>query len=209
MNDHEPTRMDRREAIKWVMAASATVSALNYSSFGAPTTAPGIGIGTDPNLLEPVVPWPRTLTPAQLRTVAALCDTIIPQDDRSPSASAVGVPDFLDEWVSAPYPEQQADREQILEGLEWLNAESKTRFKKEFAELAETERQQMCDDICHVPTAKREFKSSARFFAKFRNLTAGGFYTTLEGMKDIQYVGNVALETFEGPPPEVLKHLRL
>jgi hypothetical protein len=28
-------------------------------------------------------------------------------------------------------------------------------------------------------------------------------------MKDIQYVGNVPLETFEGPPPEVLKHLRL
>src|ERR1043166_5324359 len=94
MNDHEPPRMDRREAIKWMVAASATVSALNYSSLGAPAPAPGIG--TDPNLLEPLVPWPRTLTPAQLRTVTALCDMIIPHDDKSPSASAVGVPDFLD-----------------------------------------------------------------------------------------------------------------
>ena len=207
MNDHEPMRMDRREAIKWMVAASATVSALNYSSFGAPATAPGIG--TDPNLLEPVVPWPRTLTPEQLRTATALCDVIIPHDDKSPGASAVGVPDFLDEWISAPYPEQQADRKQILEGLAWLNVESKNRFKQEFAALPETEQRQICDDICHVPTAKHEHQSAAHFFGKFRNLTAGGFYTTPEGMKDIQYVGNVPLPAFEGPPPEVLVHLKL
>jgi len=207
MNDSEPTRMDRREAIKWMVAASATVSALNYSSFGAPAAVRGIG--TDPNLLEPVVPWPRTLTPEQLRTVTVLCDMIIPHDDKSPSASAVGVPDFLDEWVSAPYPEQQADRKQILEGLAWLNAESSKRFKKEFAELRETEKQQICDDICHVPAAKPERKSAAEFFAKFRNLTAGGFYTTPEGMKDIQYISNVPLPAFAGPPPEVLTHLNL
>ena len=28
-------------------------------------------------------------------------------------------------------------------------------------------------------------------------------------MKDIGYVGNVALASFDGPPPEVLKHLGL
>src|SRR6185436_16492553 len=114
----------------------------------------------------------------QLRTVTALCDVIIPQDDKSPSASGVGVPDFLDEWVSAPYPEQQADRKQIFEGLTWLNTESKSRFSKEFAYLSETEKQQICDDICHEPRTKPEFKPAAQFFAKFRNLTAGGFYTT-------------------------------
>lgn len=207
MNDNQPTRMDRRAAIKWMLAATATVSTLNSSSFDAPTIAPGIG--TDPNLLEPVVPWPRTLTPEQLRTVTALCDMIIPHDDQSPSASAVGIPDFLDEWVSAPYPEQQADRKQILEGLAWLNTESKNRFQKEFAALSEVEKQQICDDICHVPTAKPGFKSAAQFFGKFRNLTAGGFYTTQEGMKDIQYIGNIPLEVFEGPPPQVLAHLKL
>lgn len=207
MNADEAMRMDRREAIKWMLAATAAVSTLNYSSYGASTTAPGIG--TDPNLLEPVVPWPRTLTPEQLRTVTALADMIIPQDDKSPSASAVGIPDFLDEWVSAPYPEQQTDRKQILEGLAWLNVESNARFQMEFAALTETEKQQICDDICHFPTAKREFKSAAEFFAKFRNLTAGGFYTTQEGMKDIQYIGNIPLEAFEGPPPQVLAHLKL
>jgi len=190
-----------------MMAATATVSALNYASLGATPAVPGIG--TDPDLLHPVVPWPRTLTREQLRTVTALCDVIIPQDDKSPSASAVGVPDFLDEWVSAPYPDQQADRKQILEGLVWLNNESKNRFSKEFADLSETEKQKICDDICHLPKTKPEFSSAAQFFTKFRNLTAGGFYTTKEGMKDIQYIGNIPLQAFKGPPPEVLAHLKL
>ena len=207
MNDNGPTRMHRREAIQWMAAATATVSALNYASFGAATTPPGIG--SDPNLLEPIVPWPRTLTPEQLRTVTALCDVILPEDGKSPSASAVGVPDFLDEWLSAPYPEQQSDRKQILEGLAWLNTESRKRFKREFARIAEREKQQICDDICHAPTAKGKFISAAKFFAKFRNLTAGGFYTTPQGMKDIQYIGNIPLEAFQGPPAEVLAHLKL
>jgi hypothetical protein len=60
-----------------------------------------------------------------------------------------------------------------------------------------------------VPRAKRKFKTAARFFARFRNLTAGGFYTTPQGWKDIQYIGNVALTKFDGPPPEVLKYLNL
>ena len=207
MNGSEPLRMDRREAIKWMVAATATVAAFNYTSFGATNPIPGIG--TDPNLMQPVVPWPRTFTKEQLRSATALCDVIIPQDDKSPGASGVGIPDFLDEWVSAPYPEQQSDRKQILEGLAWLNGESKNRFKKEFADLSEPENRQICDDICHIPKAKAEFKSAAEFFAKFRNLTAGGFYTTREGMKDIQYVGNIPLVAFKDPPPEVLAHLKL
>ena len=54
-----------------------------------------------------------------------------------------------------------------------------------------------------------EVPQAAKFFDRVRNLTAEGFYTTDEGMKDIGYVGNVALPKFDGPPPEVLKHLGL
>jgi hypothetical protein len=36
----------------------------------------------------------------------------------------------------------------------------------------------------------------------------GGFYTTPEGWRDIQYAGDVPLVTFEGPPPEVLAFLK-
>ena len=35
----------------------------------------------------------------------------------------------------------------------------------------------------------------------------GGYYTTDIGAKDLGYVGNYAMQTFDGPPPEVLKQL--
>src|SRR5262245_52141842 len=204
-------RMDRRQAIKWVLAATATVSLLDLQTFGQGTVT-AAGYGVDPDLMREYKPgdlWPLTFTKEQQRTVAALCDVIMPADAKSPSASSVGVPDFIDEWISAPYPEQQADRKIILEGLAWLEAESKKRFKKAFADLTEKQQRKICDDICHVPKAKLKFAAAAHFFAKFRNLTAGGFYTTPQGWADLQFIGNVALTRFDCPPPEVLKHLKL
>ncbi len=202
--------MDRREAIKWMLAAGATVSTLNLQTFGAEIAANGYG--RDPKLLEVYKPgdyWPLTFTREQRRTTTALCDVIIPADDRSPGAAGIGVPDFIDEWISAPYPEQQADRKVILDGLAWLDGEARKRFGKGFADLSMEQQHRICDDICYGPAAKEEFKSAARFFSKFRNLTVGGFYTTPQGWNDIQYVGNVPLTKFEGPPPEVLKYLKL
>ena len=103
---NEPQRMDRREAIKWMLAATATVSLLNFRSFGA--SVPAVtGYGTDPDLMKFYKPgdlWPLTFSEEQHRAVAALCDVIIPADDKSPGASSLGVPDFIDEWISAPYP---------------------------------------------------------------------------------------------------------
>jgi hypothetical protein len=163
--------------------------------------------------------WPLTLTPTQRLTVAALCDTIIPGDIQSPAASTVGVPDFIDEWISAPYGASEyskfsgfsfgADRLLILDGLAWLEAESVRRFGKIFMKLAENEKTKICDDICYLPGAKVEFQAAARFFARIRDLTAGGFYTTPAGVKDLKYVGNTPLAQFDGPPPEVLRKVGL
>jgi len=40
-------------------------------------------------------------------------------------------------------------------------------------------------------------------------LTAGGFYTTPAGRKDLDYVGNVPLTRFDGPPAALLVALGL
>jgi hypothetical protein len=208
----EPKKIDRREAIKWVLAATATVSLLEARSLGAAPTQAAKGYGSDPKLMEVYQAgdvWPLTFTPEQRKTAAALCDVIIPADDRSPSASQLAVHDFIDEWISAPYPKQQDDRKEVLAGLAWLEGESKKRFRNSFVGLSEEQKGKICDDISFVPKARSRFKTGAQFFTKFRNLTAGGFYTTPEGMKDIQYVGNVALTKFDGPPPEVLAFLKL
>jgi hypothetical protein len=207
MKKPAPLALSRREAVRRMLAAAATISALDFNAFGVPGLP--TGIGTDPNLHKKIIPWDRVLTEAEMKTIIALCDVIIPEDEKSPSASAVGVPDFINEWVSAPYPQQVADREQVRAGIVQINDQSGKRFKKEFAALSDPQKQDICDDICFLPKAKREHQELAEFFAKMRNLTAGGFYTTAEGWKDLDYVGNVPMAEFPGPPPEVLKHLGL
>lgn len=204
--------MDRRTSLKWMLTAAASVALLDENSVVAATPSAATGYGTDPDLQKTYRPgdlWPLTLTEEQRRTATALCDTIIPADATSPAASAVGVPAFIDEWISAPYPGHDQDRAIVLTGLAWIEAESQRRFQSDFASLVLRQKNALCEDIRLVAKAKPEFKTAAQFFKRFRDLTAGGFYTTPEGMKDIGYVANVPLATFAGPPPEVLKQLGL
>lgn len=206
--------MDRRTTIKWVLAASASMPLLERASAtDAPHMTPAAcGYGTDPDLTKIYHPgdlWPLLLTSAERRAAAALCDVIIPEDSTSPSASSVGVVDFLAEWVSAPYEHQRQDRPLIIDGLAWMDAEATRRFAKDFAALTETEQVLICDDICSEKTAQSDFTQAARFFARFRDLTAGGYYSTAAGRKDLQYIGNVPLAAFEGPPLELLQKLGL
>jgi hypothetical protein len=207
--------MDRREAIKWMLSATAAVAFLDRAALGEGALPPvkgATGYGNDPDMLRNYSPgelWLLVLTEAQQRTTAALCDLIIPEDAKSPSAATLGVPEFINEWVSAPYPGHDKDRVLIVDGLAWLEAEAERRFGNGFTALVWGQKSQICDDICYLPKAQPPFRSAAEFFRRFRNLTAGGFYTTAEGMKDLGYVGNVPLAAFAGPPPEALAKLGL
>ena len=207
-----PIRIDRRTTIKWMLAATAALPAMQGSTFAAAPLPPAEGYGTDPDLLRIYAPgdlWPLTFTEDERRTATAMCDLIIPADAGSPSAAAVGVVDFLDEWISAPYAPQQQDRKLILAGLAWLDDEAARQFGRGFADCNELQKSAICDAICYLPKAVPQLAEAARFFARFRDLTVGGFYTTPEGMRDIGYVGNVALAQFDGPPPEVLERVGL
>ena len=205
--------LDRRTTLKWMFAAAAATPSLQVFGYAAQPEARDVapnqaGYGTDPDLTrewKPGGPWPFTLGVAARLTTAALCDLIIPADDHSPAASAVGVVDFIDEWISAPYPQQRSDRALIVPGLTWIDAESQGRFGEAFAALSQSKKEAIANDICSPAKAAPQFATAARFFSKFRDLTAGGFYTTPVGMKDIGYTGNVPLAKFDGPPLEVLK----
>ena len=217
MNTELATRINRRQAIRWMLTAFAGASLSRYLHPGlrAAETRNAVaakGYGPDPDLLKTYNPgdfWPLTFTENQRRDVMALCDTILPADDSSPRASALGAPEFIDECVSSPYPDDYNVRPTILEGLAWLEAESKRRFKAEFRDLTEAQKHAICDDICFIPKAKPEFTKAAVFFTMFRFLTMVGYYTTPEGMKALGYIGNTPQLSFDGPPPELLKKLGL
>ncbi|HEY7642953.1 MAG TPA: gluconate 2-dehydrogenase subunit 3 family protein [Steroidobacteraceae bacterium] len=194
--------LDRRTAIKWVLAASAALRLPNVSFDAAAAAAPtGKGYGKDPNLLKKYSAgdlWPLTLTKDQRTTAAAWCDLIIPEDEHSPAASKVGVVDFIDEWISAPYPEHAGDRKTVLDGLTAIEGEAQRRFEMSFAKLTSAQMSTIADAVVKEP-----------YFVRYRELTAGGFYTTPIGTRDLKFVGNVATATFEGPTKEVLEKLGL
>ncbi|HKU17424.1 MAG TPA: gluconate 2-dehydrogenase subunit 3 family protein [Steroidobacteraceae bacterium] len=205
------TQLDRRTAVKWVLAASAALRLPSVSFDTAAATPAAQGYGKDPDLMKVYKSgelWPLTLTKDQRATAAALCDLIIPADAGSPAASSVGVVEFIDEWISAPYPEHAVDRSTVLGGLSWIDGEAQRRFKAPSAKLSATQMAAIADDLIATP-AKPDLATAVAFFERYRALTAGGFYTTPVGMKDLKYVGNVALAAFEGPPKEVLQRLGL
>ena len=205
-------RMDRRKAMQWMLSATATLAVRDPNAFGADAPIKAKGYGLDPSMVTIYKPgdvWPLTLTEPQRRTARALCDVIIPSDEASPSASAVGVPDFIDEWISAPYPDQAKDRPLLLDGLRWIEEEAQRRHQTDFADLSAAQRAGICETFADAAKATAIHAKAAAFFKRFRDLTFGAWCTTPEGMKAIGYVGNAPSGTFDGPPPEALKHVGL
>ncbi len=200
-------------------ATNASATAAGGSSGGAPgqiSNPNARGDLWDPDLLSPVIPWERQLDPDELESLAALCDVILPADERSPSASEVGAHDFIDEWLSAPYEGNQQGGVLIRGGLVWLDREAHTRFgsgvpsSARFRDLGEAQQRAICDDICDPERAEGgRFEAPALFFDRVRYLTLTAFWTTAEGMDDLHYIGNTPLTRWDPPPPEVLRHIGL
>ena len=212
--------ISRRETLAWVGAAlsspyitaSLVEPAIAQEALGlwkelsfAPINVPGYG--SDPNLVKPSTPWPLTLSEDQRASLRGAADLMLPADDRSPSGSAAHLDAFIDEWVSAPYLDQQRDRWLILSGLAWFDAESNARFGHGFAAASDSERRAIFDDVAFKGKIKPGYGRPAQFFARLRNLMLGGYYARPEGMKDIGYIGNTPMMSYPGPSDEALAHL--
>jgi hypothetical protein len=188
------SKIDRRTALTWIgVVGAATAVAAGVVVYGPKVggKAEAKGYGTDPNLVQPAkAPWPRILTADELTAAAVLADFILPATASAPAASALGIPDFIDEWVSAPYPNQAKDRPVIRDGLKDL-----------IPALVKGDAGKRAAALAALPGAK---DADARaFFKRFRALTVGAYYTTEAGFKDIGYIGNVARESDPGPSDEV------
>jgi hypothetical protein len=215
----QPHSFSRRDAIKWLTgtaAGAATVSApaapaAPIETEPAPPAYPTRHSLHDPDYGKPyVAPWEKVLTTEELQAVTVLADLILPKDANGPAASEVGVPDFINEWISAPYEEQHQACETIRGGLGWLNSESFRRFKKGFTDLVHTQRIQIVDDICDESKVKPGLRTGARFFKKFRQLCLGGYYTHSATWKHLGYIGNVTLaDPFPAVPAEIIQKLGL
>lgn len=202
------SRLSRRHVLQWFAAAAAT-EGISLSGFAQEVKLATKGYGTDPDLVKIYQPgevWPLILSIKEKKTATALADVILPADDFGPAASEVRVPDYLDEWISAPYPRQVGDRGVVVPGLKWIEEESQKRFKKDFSALAADEQKAICDDLCEP---KPGMEKAAHFFHVFSTIASGAYFSTQPGWKAIGYTGNMPSVNFDGPPKEVLEKLDL
>jgi hypothetical protein len=146
---------------------------------------------------------PAFFTASEFKLVRTLADIIIPKDERSGSASDVGVPEFMDFMMTDQPTRQIAMRG----GLAWLDRECEERFDKVFIDCSDEQRHAVLDDIAWPAKAKKEHSHGVAFFNSFRDLTAGGFWTTKVGIEDLQYLGNRPSSRWNGCPDEALAKL--
>jgi hypothetical protein len=109
------------------------------------------------------------------RTVQVLSDLIIPADEHSGSATAAGVPEFIDDWLDFRTREDGNDNfaAGILGGLAWLDLESVRLFEKDFASAAPAQQAQILDRIAWSARARGGLAADS---SRVSDLTVSGFF---------------------------------
>lgn len=142
---------------------------------------------------------PKYFSAHQYQTLLLLCDTIIPKDDVSGGAVDAGAPEFIDLLTS----ENEEYQGIFGGGLMWLDNSCSDRYEHVFLECTAAQQKEILDRIAYRKNAAADpsLSQGIAFFAKLRNLTCDGFYTSKIGIEDLKYIGNTALSEFPGCPP--------
>lgn len=203
--------MNRRDLLKAIplttlsLPATATPEAASTAPLPKPaTTEFKNGKSPEEQRRDNSLQSAKFLTAHELATVTLLCDIILPADARSPSASQVGVPSFI-EFMLKDQPELQTP---VRGGLSWLDHECRNRFGKPFTECLVSQRIAVVDDIAYPDKAKPEYMPGVAFFSRMRNLTAAGYFTSKAGIAALGYMGNTPHQ-WAGPPKDVLDQFGL
>ena len=128
-------------------------------------------------------------------TVRRLAELILPKDDVSGSAVEAGAPEFID--LIASNNEDIALR--MRGGIAWLDRQMEASHQKSFVASSSEQQIAMLDRIAYSKNITPETGPGIEFFRWMRRLTADAFYTSPVGVKDVGYVGNKGMTTFQIP----------
>jgi gluconate 2-dehydrogenase gamma chain len=142
---------------------------------------------------------PKYFSAAQYATLTALCDAILPKDDRSAGAVEAGAPEFIDLLTS----ENELFQLRLGGGLMWLDGFCTDRYTNAFLACTPDQKREVLDAIAFRKNAKKDptLSQGVAFFALLRNMTCDAYYTSKIGINDLQYIGNTSLREFSGCPP--------
>ena len=149
---------------------------------------------------------PTFFTPSEWETVQMLVDYIIPRDERSGSATDAKVPEYMD-FLFSDKDASESSKVAMRGGLGWLDFECRERFAATFVRCTDEQRRAVLDDVAWPARAKPEHSHGVAFFTRFRDLTAGGFFSSAMGWQDVRYVGNVFNPNWQGCSAEAMAKL--
>ena len=192
----------RRSTLK-LLGLAPLAAALGWSNGGIErATSYVAGLGE----AEEAAPALKFFTAHEWPTVRMLADYIIPRDKRSGSATEAKAPEFID-FMMMDETTSDSSRVAMRGGLAWLDNESRQRFGKRFIAATDAQRRQILDDIAWPKKARPEMGAGVAFFTRFRDAVASAFFSSAEGWKDLQYVGNTFVPNWNGCPKPALDKL--
>lgn len=198
-----PGGLDRREAVK----VMALVPLMAPWSFTPPQLERALAaVAAQERNEAQSASDPNFFTPGEWATVRLLADYVIPGDERSGSATDAKVPEYID-FLLADRDTREASRTAMRGGLGWLDFECQRRFAATFVGATDAQRRSLLDDIAWPARARPEMSHGVAFFNRFRDLTAAGFFSSQMGWRDLEYVGNAFLPSWNGCPPEAMTKL--
>ena len=141
---------------------------------------------------------PKFFSEHQYKTLRALCDAIIPPDQKSGGAVQAGAAEFIDLLSS----ENKDLQLQLGGGIMWLDATCMERYGQTYLQCAPGQRTGILDLIAFRKNAEKDHRLSPgiEFFSTLRKYTADGFFTSAIGIKYLGYIGNTYLKEFPGCP---------
>lgn len=142
--------MKRRRFMQAIAVAPAAGPLLAQSRSQRPSEGPVVGQVPVEGQVAPALkttfseaaatPEPKFFSPEQFATLRRLSDLFVPALNGNPGALAAGAPEFLDFYTSV----SAASRQELYRnGLNDLNAQARSKFKKPFAELSNNEADQI------------------------------------------------------------------
>ena len=146
---------------------------------------------------------PKYFQPDEWRQIRVMVDLIIPKDAKSGSATDAGVPQYMDFFCT----EYASNYAWMRDALRWFDGFAYNSYKKSFMKCSDAERRKLLDQVAWPAKAAPAMREGVQHFNRLRDFTASGFFSSQMGVKDIGYVGNMAIPVWNGCPPEALKHL--
>jgi gluconate 2-dehydrogenase gamma chain len=186
--------ISRRGVLKYLGLLSATVAGREFLASWLP--APTVR-GDDNRLVtiagmhhqdaepEPAAAYtPQFFKPDEFRTVEILTAMIIPTDD-APGAKEAQVANYIDFVVFSAAEFRPSLQKEWIDGLAFLERESRRQFSKPFREASETDRVKLLTEMSAPERDANLHRDGFSFFATLKDMTVEGFYTSKIGLIDV------------------------